>query len=657
MSDTLAALGIGLQNVFSWPNFLIPVLGTALAMIVSFLPGIGAASLAAVMVVLTLHWDPVQVLLLFGALTGGATFMGSVTAILFGIPGNAASSVTLLDGHPMAHAGRPRTALAAAATASALGSVFGVLVLILLLPAIRPLLLQIGPLERAALAVWGLATIIAVLDGRPLQALAVTGLGLLLAMVGSDPTTSQPRWTFGQFELAEGLAQGAMLLGFFTLSEVLSWRKSHELQAVLKSAAQGDTTRAGVIGVIKERALVMRASLIGLLVGIIPGVGGTVAGFVAYGQTVQTARGDRSGFGKGDIRGVIGPEAAVDAKDGGSLLPVLALGVPGSEGGVFLLTVLAIHGFVPGSAMLGADLPFTFTLIFALLVSNLLTSALGLALVPGLARLTRLPIDRIALPVIVVGLVTVVQIDGLVSDLFVAVGFAALGYMFRRLDWPRVPFVIAFVLGPSLESNLALVGQLHAVGRLDFGSRPLAWVIIALTLASVVWMATRSRHSTKATRQTSKAEMGVALVLGLGVALFAAIALTGGSAYSGYARAVCVATLGVFVALVLTQGFPYSRAGDLEPRTPFLPASHRLPLLLLAAAPALTLLVGLPAACGLLVLFWMLPSLRRGNTSLQAPLIAASALATVVLVTLYLDRVAVLDLPAPIVPLLPGWTI
>ncbi|TCP39983.1 tripartite tricarboxylate transporter permease [Rhodovulum marinum] len=654
MPDTITALGIGLQNVFSWPNVLIPVLGTVLAMTVSFLPGIGAASLAAVMVVLTLHWEPVQVLLLFGALTGGATFMGSVTAILFGIPGNAASSVTLLDGHPMAHAGRPRTALAAAATASALGSVFGVVVLILLLPAIRPLLLQIGPLERAALAVWGLATIIAVLNGRPLKAFAATGLGLLLAMVGSDPTTSQPRWTFGRFEISDGLAQGAMLLGFFTLSEVLSWRKCHDLKAVPRHAAPDDTTRGGVLGVLKERALVLRASLIGLLVGIIPGVGGTVAGFVAYGQTVQTARGDRSGFGKGDIRGVIGPEAAVDAKDGGSLLPVLALGVPGSEGGVFLLTVLAIHGFVPGSAMLGADLPFTFTLIFALLASNLLTSALGLALVPGLSRLTRLPIDRIALPVIVVGLVTVVQIDGLVSDLFVAVGFAALGYAFRRLDWPRVPFVIAFVLGPSLESNLALVCQLHAVDRLDLGSRPLAWVIIALTLLSVVWMVTRPRHGASEVQRASIADRGVTILLGCGVALFAGIALTGGRAYSGYALGVCFVTLGTFAALALAQAFAPSLAGGSGKERPFLPASHRLPLLLVAIAPGLTLLFGLPLACGGLVLFWMLPSLRQGNALRRLALVVAAALVTVVVVTLYLDRVAVLDLPAPIVPVLPA---
>ncbi|NCU20599.1 hypothetical protein EOM89_07650, partial [Candidatus Falkowbacteria bacterium] len=162
MTEFFDPLGIGLANVFSWPNILIPLLGTVLAMIPSFLPGIGAASLAAIMIAVTVTWEPVSVLLLFGALTGGATFMGSITAILFNIPGNASSAAVLLDGHPMARDGQARMAIAASATASAVGSLIGVLVLIALLPAVRPLLLQFGPAERFLFGLWGLVAIIAV---------------------------------------------------------------------------------------------------------------------------------------------------------------------------------------------------------------------------------------------------------------------------------------------------------------------------------------------------------------------------------------------------------------------------------------------------------------------------------------------------------------
>jgi putative tricarboxylic transport membrane protein len=649
MTDTFAALGIGLQTLFSWWGILIPLFGTLMAMVVSFLPGIGAASLAAVMVVATLDWSPEHVMLLFGALTGGATFMGSITSILFGIPGNAASSVTLIDGYPMAQAGRPRTAIAAAATASAAGSVIGVLVLLTLLPVVRPLLLQFGPLERAGLALWGLSTIIAVLNGSPLKAFAMAGLGLLLSCVGSDPTNSQPRWTYGQFGLADGLGPEAMLLGIFTLSEVMSWRGRSRLQPVSRQSNPDDSTRAGVMAVLKHRGLVLRSSLIGTVVGLIPGVGGTVAGFVAYGQTVQTARGDREEFGKGDIRGVIGPESAVDAKDGGSLLPVLALGLPGSEGGVFLLTAMTIHGLVPGTAMLGPALPLTFTLILALLLSNLLTSVAGLALVPALSRLTHLPIERLALPVLLAGLVSVVQMNGLFADLFVGVAFALLGYVLRRLNWPYVPFVIAFVLGPTLEGNLALTTQLQMLGRINIFTRPAAWVILGLTLMSLLWMLKRTRGGRRvAPTPSRRSDAVVATVFSLGVAVLAATALMGASAYSSYAIAVCLVTLLACAGL----------AADLWRRAqpsdePFLPIPHRRPLALVFAFPFVAQLLGLPLAAGFLVLAWLLPGKKARLHDIAR--VTAAATLTILSVTFYLDHIASLDLPAPMLHGLLDW--
>ncbi|MDP2084432.1 MAG: tripartite tricarboxylate transporter permease [Gemmobacter sp.] len=648
-----AAFAEGLGNVLSFPNILIPVMGTALAMVVSFLPGIGGASLAAIMVVITLQWDPVSVLLLFGALTGGATFMGSVTAILFNIPGNSASAVTLIDGHPMARAGLPRTALAAAATASALGSVFGVVLLMALLPVMRPVLLEFGPLERLLLAVWGLSTIIAILNGSPLRAMTVSGLGLLLAMVGSDPQSSQPRWTFGNFALTEGLATEAMLLGFFTLSELLAWRRGTDLHLATNRATQGDSVLAGVLAVLRHPGLVLRASAIGTLVGVVPGVGGTVAGFVAYGQAVQTARGDRSRFGKGDIRGVISPEAAVDAKDGGSLLPVVAFGLPGSEGGVFLLTVLAIHGLTPGPEMLGPGLAMTFTLIMALLLSNLLTSVLGLALAPALARLTRLPLDRIALPVLVVGLVTVIHLNGVLVDLHAAVGFALLGYLFRRHGWPRVPFVIAFVLGASIEANLSLSLQLFDAGRLDLAGRPAAWVIAIMILFSVAWMMSRVVRAGPEPEPLRRSDPLLALGLAGAVGVLAVVAMAGPqAAYSPYALALCLGTLGLCCAIAL-QGVAGRRlARDGAEGGPVVPRAHRVPLALMAAFPFGVWLVGLPLSTGLMVALWMAsggpPRWMRG---VRAVVLGGAVCG---LTLLYLDRVAVLDLPAPRLPV-PLW--
>jgi TctA family transporter len=418
MTGYWGALGTGLANLFAWPNIAIPVIGTLIAMVTSFLPGIGGVSLAAILLVATIHWDPVSVLLLFGALTGGATFMGSITAILFNIPGNAPSAAVLLDGHPMSRAGLPQTALACSATASAVGSIFGVLVLLALLPVIRPIILEFGPVEYVLLGVWGLTTVITVPSASRMKALAVTLIGLLASLIGTDPSSGYPRWTFGSIALFDGINMVAVLLGYFTLSEIISWRRSFQLGDAASSRSARDSAWAGVLSVFRHWGLTMRSSMIGVLVGIIPGVGGTVASFVAYGQAIQTSPPDeRSGFGAGDIRGVIAPEAAVDSKDGGSLLPTIAFGLPGSEVSVILLSVLTVHGIVPGAPMLTTGLSLTFTLILSLLLSNLLTSAVGLAMVPYLARLTALRIDRIALPVIVASFVTIVQLNGMLVDL------------------------------------------------------------------------------------------------------------------------------------------------------------------------------------------------------------------------------------------------
>ncbi|HKL69199.1 tripartite tricarboxylate transporter permease [Salibaculum sp.] len=602
MQDYLAAIAIGLGNVLSFPNILIPVMGTLIAMLASFLPGIGNASLATLVLVATLSWDPVSVLLMFGALTGGATFMGSITAILFNIPGNASSAAVLLDGHPMARNGEARTAIACAATASAIGSLFGVMVLLAILPVVQPLLLEFGPLERVLLGIWGLSTIVAIPNSSPSRAIAVTLLGLLCAMIGSDPATGLPRWTFGSLQLFDGFGTIAVLLGFFTLSEIIGWRQNLRISAE-GADPSGGSVRLGIRAVLGHPGLTARSSVIGTLVGVIPGVGGTVSSFVSYGQAVQWSKNPER-FGTGDVRGVIAPEAAVDSKDGGSLLPVLAFGLPGSEGGVILVTVLAIHGLVPGSPMLTEDLPLSLTLIFALLMSNILTSIVGVSLAPWLARLTRLRIDRIALPALIASLVTIVQLNGLLADLYVAVGFGLLGYLLRLFGWPRVPFIIAFILGAFIESNLALTLRLAEVGRISFWEQPAAVIIVCLILGSSVWMLSgRKVAPRRKPRMKGPADASLAFGLGLCVLVMALATILGEGHYSTYARILVWATTAVYGVIALSS---FLRVGQTSAPSPAPDGRDLWSFGLLAAVPFSTVLVGLPAALAMLSLVWLL---------------------------------------------------
>lgn len=641
MSEYLAALMQGAGQVLSFPNILIPVAGTLIAMVSAFLPGIGGTSIATLLLLVTLDWEPESVLLLFGAMTGGATFMGSITAILFNIPGNASSAATLMDGHPMSRQGLPRTAIAAAATASAVGSVIGVVVLLGLLPVVRPFILQFGPLERVMLGIWGLTTIVAIPNSSPGKAIAVIMLGFLAAMIGSDPTSGHPRWTFGSLGLYDGFSTVAVLLGFFTLSEVMSWRAKFELEPVATSTNTKDSTAAGIRAVFANFGLTFRSSILGTVVGIIPGVGGTVASFVAYGQAVQTAKDDRSQFGNGDIRGLIAPEAAVDAKDGGSLLPTLAFGLPGSESGVILLTVLMIHGFVPGMPMLTTDLSSSFTLVFALLLSNILTSVVGVALTPWLARLTTLRIDRIVLPVLVASLVTAVQLNGNITDLYVAAGFGVFGYLLKHFDWPRIPFVIAFVLGGFIEENLALSGELFRVDRLDPMSRPATLVIGALILLSLVWM---MRKSFLTSRTPTRHQGGLYLPLafaGMAIAL-AVPSWEGGRSYSLISQLTSSITALVMIG-VAGQLWWTGRQSDAPIRS--LPVQHRLPLLLLVCLIPAVMLVGLPVAAGAFAGAWVCRWSAITARGVLASLVVG--IGTAWATHAYLDRFAFVILPEP----------
>ncbi len=640
MTDYFSDVMTGLGNVLSFPNIFIPVIGTVVAMVGSFLPGIGNTSLAALVLIATIHWDPVSVLLMFGALTGGATFMGSITAILFNVPGNAPSAAVLLDGHPMARNGQARTAIACAATASAVGSLFGILALLAILPLVRPFLLEFGPLERVLLGIWGLSTIISIPNSSPSRALAVTLLGLICAMIGSDPTTGLERWTFGSLQLFDGFGNVAVLLGFFTLSEIIGWRKSYTISSEDRELSTGSTLE-GVKAVFRHPGLTLRSSILGSVVGVIPGVGGTVASFVAYSQAVQTCKRPET-FGTGDIRGVIAPEAAVDSKDGGSLLPVLAFGLPGSEGGVILVTVLGIHGLTPGLPMLTDGLSLSLTLIFALLLSNILTSIIGVSLSPALARLTRLRIDRVALPALVATLVTIVQLNGFLADLYVAVAFGLLGFVFKRLDWPRVPFIIAFILGAFIERNFALVLPLVSVGRINFWDRPAAIIIAALIILSMLWMLSGRKKA-----QLEKAKprgpedtvlAGILCIITLALAL--APFYTRGS-YSDYALTMAWCATALLGAITVLGA-----AGGRHPRLePAIARIHLIPVVLLALTPPLVWALGLPVSMAALTFAWLMTGTEF---SVRRPMpIALLALLVFAGTFYYVAEFAGLRLPDP----------
>lgn len=485
-SSVLAAAWEGFGLVFSWPLILYPIAGTLLAMVFSAAPGLNSSSLMALAIPLTFTWDPLPVMLTFGAFLGGATFMGSMTAILFNIPGKASNAVTLLDGYPMTQQGEAKTAIGGAAAASALGSTIGIVILVALIPLMRQAAIALGPAEYLMLAIWGLTTLAALSGNSLLKGLIAAGLGMQLAFIGYDPRTAESRFTGGFEYLGDGLSLVPVLLGLFALAEVMNLMVTRRstLSGRLNAGELTGSVGKGIRSVFQHFFLFLRSSAIGTVIGAIPGIGGSVAGFVAYGHASQTAR-DNSRFGKGDIRGVIAPEAANDAKDGGALIPTLALGIPGGSGTAVFLGVLLLHGLVPGREMLTNNLSLVFALLGSLFLSNWITSLLGLTLVSPMARLSTIRTGRLLPAMLVLAAIGAVQYRGLIADLVCAVVFGVIGYLMKRYDWPRIPLVMAFALTPLFELNLHLTLRLQELGRIEFFSRPLVLALLALTVLNL----------------------------------------------------------------------------------------------------------------------------------------------------------------------------
>lgn len=478
----------GLALVFSWPNICYPIVGTVLSMMCAVMPGLGGSALMALAIPFTFDWEPLPVVLLFGSFVGGATFMGSVTAILFNIPGTGANAATMFDGYPMAQRGEAKTALACSAAASALGSTFGILVLVLALPAMREFILAFGPPELLMLALWGLAMLAALTSGAVLKGLAMGALGLLLALIGLNPQTAELRYTFGSLYLRDGINYIPAFLGLFAVAQAaeLALRGKTPDASSRRRENVGGSAAEGIRAVFRHWGLLLRSSAIGTVVGFIPGIGGAVASFIAYGHASRSDRAGGPPYGEGNIRGVLAPEAANDAKDGGSLIPTLAFGIPGNAATAVLLAVFTIHGITPGRAMLNDELPLVFALIWSLFFSNWMTSIVGLSLVNPLSGLGEVRGILLAPAVFALAMAGAYLQNNRWADVVVALAFGFSGFLLSRSGWPRVPLVMGLVLGSLFETNLLLTIRLQQLGRVELWDRPIALALLALAAFSLV---------------------------------------------------------------------------------------------------------------------------------------------------------------------------
>ena len=493
----IEALFEGLVLVLAWKPLAFMLAGIALGFWVGLLPGLGGATTLALMLPFVYAMQPVEAFAFLLGMHAVVATTGDITSVLFGVPGEATSAATILDGHAMAKRGEAGRALGAALASSMVGAIVGAFALAIAVPMVRPLVLTFGSPELFMLAIVGIAFIASLSAPGPrgmLRGFLAGGLGLLCATVGQDPQAGIPRYTFDVLYLWGGLDLVPVLVGIFAIPEIvdLAVRRT-SIAGALPAGRVSAGALEGVKDTFRHFWLTIRCSLIGTFIGIMPGMGGSVAQWMAYGHATQSARDaeERKGFGAGDVRGVLGPGAANNSKEGGALIPTVAFGVPGSTAMAILLGGFFLLGLVPGPDMLTTHLAVTFSMVWTIVIANAVTVLACFLLLDQLAKLTTVRAG-ILLPVILV----LVFIGSYTSnnhygDLLLTLLFGGIGYLMVLGGWPRAPFVLGMVLGKIAESYLYI-----SVARYDAAwlTRPVVLILFALALAVVLYPLVQSRR-------------------------------------------------------------------------------------------------------------------------------------------------------------------
>jgi putative tricarboxylic transport membrane protein len=469
----------GLLLVMHWPAPGYLVLGVFLGMFFGAVPGLSGLVGMAILLPFTFGLDAGSAFAFLLGMYAVTTTADTLASVMLGVPGTAASQATILDGYPLAQKGEASRALGAAYTVSMVGGVLGAVFLALSIPIVKPLILSFAEPEFFMLAVLGLTMVGSLSGGSIYKGLASACLGLLLAMIGYSAFGSVPRYTFDSNYLLDGLPLVPVVLGLFALPEMIELAGRGSSISRVEQAGSG--MMDGVRDAMRHWWLGIRCTALGVYVGMLPGLGGSLVDWVAYGHAVQSAK-DKSQFGKGDIRGVIAPEAANNAMKGGALLPTIAFAIPGSASMAILLSAFLIQGLEPGPRLLTDRLDVSFSLVWTLAIANILGAALLMAWGKQVAKVTFLP-GHYLVPAILLFVFMGAWIgNGVMGDWVSLMLFGLIGWVMKISGWSRPPMVLGFILGIIMENGLHIGAQTSGWG---FLTRPIVLVIMALIVITI----------------------------------------------------------------------------------------------------------------------------------------------------------------------------
>ncbi|KKB41211.1 tripartite tricarboxylate transporter permease [Bacillus thermotolerans] len=441
----------GFQVALSPGNLIFAFIGVLAGTVIGMLPGLGPISAIAIMIPLSYGMDPASALILMAGVYYGAVFGGSTSSILLNAPGVSGTVATSFDGYPMAQQGKAGKALAIAAISSFAGGTISVVFLMLVAPFVADLAVTFGPTEYFALMLLGLTAISSLSDGSTTKAMIAAVVGLMIATVGMDQQTGTSRFTFGNPSLLEGIDFLIVALGLFALAEVCQLILRRKEKESKKKSDVGNLKLSK--GELKEMGgPISRHSVLGFILGVLPGAGATIASFLSYISEKRLSK-DPSSFGKGNIKGIAAPETSNNAATSGAFVPLLTLGIPGSGTTAVLLGALLVVGVQPGPLMLQDHPDVFWGVIASMYIGNLFLLILNLPLIPFLAKILAIPRQLLISLIIVFCLIGVYAVSFSTFHLYILLGFGVLGFLMRMFSFPAAPFILAFILGGMMEQS------------------------------------------------------------------------------------------------------------------------------------------------------------------------------------------------------------
>lgn len=475
-----------ISQVFTFKMIFMSLGGTAIGILFGALPGLGASSGMALLMPLTFFLHPAEAQVVLLGIYTGAIFGGSWAAILINVPGCAASLMTSLDGYPMARKGQARRALGLSATCSSIGGMFGIIVLICIAPLIASFALAFAAPEYATLALLGLSSMVLVSASSPIKGYIGVTLGLLISMVGMDPMVFVERFTFGNLDLNSGINYIIIIIGIFGIGEVFSQifspasAEGASITVQDKGSAWPSRSDWKLIG--KNAAY---PCMIGAGIGALPGAGATIAAVISYNRAMMASK-NRESFGKGNPEGVIASETANNATIGGSLVPLLTLGIPGSTATAVLLGALMMNNITPGPMLFTDHLDLIYVIFSALILADFFMLIIGMLAAPYVSTILKLSMPLLMTIIVIISIFGTYSLQTSMLDVYIMVGAGFFGYVLKLLNISIGGFVLGLVLGPIIESNFRSALEMSLNGYMIFITRPISLITLLITLLLIL---------------------------------------------------------------------------------------------------------------------------------------------------------------------------